>query len=69
MKKKNIISFLLLSVLFLASCSESPNREADNANIVSLSPNITEILFALGLGEQVVGVTSYCDYPPACSEK
>ena len=31
--------------------------------IVSLAPNITEILFALGVGEKVVGVTSYCDYP------
>src|SRR5437867_1190446 len=32
--------------------------------IVSLAPNITEILFALGLGEPVVGVTDYCNYPP-----
>jgi iron complex transport system substrate-binding protein len=32
--------------------------------IVSLAPNITEILFALGLGGRVVGVTRYCDYPP-----
>lgn len=31
--------------------------------IVSLSPNITEILFELGLGERVVGRTDYCDYP------
>lgn len=32
--------------------------------IVSLAPSNTEILFALGLGEQVVGVTDYDDYPP-----
>jgi len=31
--------------------------------IVSLAPSITEILFALDLGKQVVGVTSYCNYP------
>jgi len=31
--------------------------------IISLAPNITEILFGLGLGGQVVGVTRYCDYP------
>lgn len=31
--------------------------------IVSLSPSNTETLFALGAGEKVVGVTSYCDYP------
>jgi iron complex transport system substrate-binding protein len=33
--------------------------------IVSLAPNVTEILFALGLGENIVGVTDQCDYPPA----
>ena len=31
--------------------------------IVSLVPNGTEILFALGLGDQVVGVSHECDYP------
>jgi len=31
--------------------------------IISLAPNVTEILFALGLGDRVVGVTRYCDYP------
>ena len=31
--------------------------------IVSLAPNNTEILFALGLGDKVIGVTSFCDYP------
>lgn len=32
--------------------------------IVSLTPGTTEVLFAVGAGKQVVGVTSYCDYPP-----
>lgn len=32
--------------------------------IVSMAPSNTEILFALGLGERVVGVTSWCNYPP-----
>lgn len=32
--------------------------------IVSLAPSNTEILFALGLSDRVVGVTDYCDYPP-----
>ncbi len=31
--------------------------------IISLAPSITEILFSLGLGSKVVGVTSYCNYP------
>ena len=32
--------------------------------IVSLAPSNTEILFAIGAGPQVVGVTDFCDYPP-----
>ncbi len=34
-----------------------------------MAPNITEILFALGLGDRVVGVTRYCDYPPEAALK
>jgi iron complex transport system substrate-binding protein len=36
--------------------------------IVSLVPSATEILFALGLGDEVVAVTHECDYPPAARE-
>jgi len=32
--------------------------------IVSMAPSCTEILFAVGAGDRVVGVTEYCDYPP-----
>lgn len=32
--------------------------------LISLAPNITEILFAVGLGDKVVGVTSWDNYPP-----
>jgi iron complex transport system substrate-binding protein len=32
--------------------------------IISLAPSNTEILFAVGAGDQVVGVTTYCNYPP-----
>ena len=37
--------------------------------IVSLAPTNTEILFALGLGDRVVGVTDYCDYPAEAKTK
>ncbi|GBC92961.1 Vitamin B12-binding protein [bacterium HR15] len=37
--------------------------------IVSLAPSITEILFALKLGERVVGVTALCNYPPEARSK
>jgi iron complex transport system substrate-binding protein len=32
--------------------------------IVSLAPSVTETLFAVGAGDEVVGVSQYCDYPP-----
>lgn len=31
--------------------------------LISLAPSLTEVLFAIGAGEQLVGVTEYCDYP------
>ena len=37
--------------------------------IISLAPSNTEILFALGLGDKLVGVTSWCDYPPEALDK
>jgi iron complex transport system substrate-binding protein len=39
------------------------NLEANPERIVSLSPSNTEILFAVGAGDNVVGVTDYCNYP------
>ena len=38
-------------------------RPQEYKRIISLAPNITEILFALGLGERVIGVTQHCNYP------
>jgi iron complex transport system substrate-binding protein len=37
--------------------------------IVSVAPSVTEVLFALGLGDRVVGVTAYCNYPPEALKK
>lgn len=52
---------------------DSFNREVkiDKApqRIVSLAPSNTEILFALGLGDKIVGVTKYCDYPAEARTK
>lgn len=42
---------------------ENPQR------LISLAPSITETLYALGLGERIVGDTDYCDYPPEASLK
>jgi iron complex transport system substrate-binding protein len=64
--KKLIILILLLISYFLFPFSvmaESPNR------IISLAPNLTEILFAMGLGNRIVGVTNFCDYPDEARKK
>jgi len=68
--KKLIIFGLLLvapalagSLLTPAHAGETPNR------IISLSPNTTEILFAMGLGDKIVGVTNFCDYPEEVKKK
>jgi iron complex transport system substrate-binding protein len=37
---------------------------AGTRRIVSLAPSVTETLFAVGAGTQVVGVSQYCNYPP-----
>ena len=37
--------------------------------VVSLAPSATELLFAVGLDAEVVGVTTFCDYPPAAKAK
>ena len=37
--------------------------------IVSTAPSVTEMLYALGLGDRVVGVTTFCHYPPEAAQK
>jgi len=43
--------------------SSTVTIESPPQRIISLSPSNTEILFALGLGDRVVGVTEFCNYP------
>ncbi len=61
-----LIAARLLCVLCISAvslCAATPRR------IVSTSPGITEILYALGLGDRVAGVTTYCHYPPEAAKK
>jgi len=37
--------------------------------VVSLAPSITEILYAIGLTDEIVGVSEFCDYPAAAKQK
>ena len=58
------VALLLAVSLCAADGNAAPARAPAPARVVSLTPTITEILFALGLGKRVVGVTDYCNYPP-----
>ena len=54
-----------LTALILGACSprtDSPSTIPQR--IVSTAPSLTEMLFALGAGDRIVGVTSFCTYPP-----
>jgi iron complex transport system substrate-binding protein len=53
---------VLLAAVFASAFARAA---ASPARIVSLAPSVTETLFALGEGGAVVGVSQYCDYPPA----
>jgi iron complex transport system substrate-binding protein len=74
-------SFLCLLSILSPSTSASQNQTIKDdlgqthvlgdppQRIISLAPNITEILFALGLDEEIVGVTRYCNYPEKAQTK
>ncbi len=46
-----------------------PATPKETGRIVCMAPNLTEIVFALGLGDRVVGVSLESDYPPAAKER
>jgi iron complex transport system substrate-binding protein len=58
---------LALLLLVLAGCAEKQHRKTKpvgtHPRIVSLAPSLTEMIFAIGAGDQLVGRTSACDWP------
>ena len=56
-------SLLALLAFFFPAVS-TVAESSSCSRIVSLAPSITEVLFELGLGGNVVGVTRYCRFPP-----
>ena len=75
-EKPRISFFIIIGVLVVlwaspslcATFEDALGREisvpAPPKRLIALAPNLTEILFALGLGDRVVGVTNHCNYPP-----
>ena len=64
---------LLFIVIFVVIAIKPDSPRGDNKEhinnspqrIITLAPSITETAFALGLGDKIVAVTDYCDYPAA----
>ena len=65
---KKYIAALILIIVF-CSYAGAGEPAATPSRIISLAPNTTEILFKLGLGDHVVGVTTFCDYPEDAKSK
>src|SRR5712671_1344213 len=64
-----VLRRLVFAVLVLVSCRSDGRTVGRPAQrIVSLLPSFTELLFAIGAGDRVVGRTQWCDYPPAALE-
>ncbi len=63
------ISHLVLFILFFLTVFSVGYADEVNPRYISLAPSITEILFALGLDNEIVGVSSFCDYPAIAKVK
>ncbi len=58
------LAFLMVAYLLAAQLgAQVPQR------IVSAAPSITEMLYSIGVGDRVVGVTEFCHYPPEVRQK
>lgn len=68
-RAKTTLSVFCLLFLFLASgCANKQHENKSSTGkprIISLAPSLTEMIFAIGAGDQLVGRTSACDWPAA----
>ena len=64
------VRVLLLAAFLFVGCDKTPRPAAGELperaeRIVTLAPHLAELVFAVGAGDRLVGVSAYSDYPPA----
>src|SRR5215510_12416303 len=63
----SFLSAVFLAVAFICFLATEASSEGEQGRtlrrIVSLAPSVTETLFAIGAGEQLVGICTFCDFP------
>ncbi|WP_305046852.1 ABC transporter substrate-binding protein [Geoalkalibacter sp.] len=64
-----LIFFGLIGLLWLVANLGQPAWGMPQQRIVSLAPALTELLFALGFDEQIVGVSAFCDHPSQARQR
>lgn len=72
MQRKTLAGVLVGLSLIAAACgddTDDASGESAVTRIISLSPTATEMVYALGAGDQVIGVDDFSNYPPEAAEK
>jgi iron complex transport system substrate-binding protein len=60
---------LLAAALLLAGCGERTVQKHTGLRVIAMAPNTAEILYALGLSNEIAGVSRFCSYPPDVTNK
>ena len=66
-----VAALVALAVVCLAPepKGHAPRKGPPYERIVSILPSVTELIYAVGAQDRLVGVTTYCDYPPEATKK
>ena len=75
-KRTKLLCLLLVFIVILSACGTKSDQKHDSQSeghtykrIISLMPSNTEILYELGLGDDVIGVSTVDDYPKEVKDK
>lgn len=66
---RNLFKSLIILAVFFNTCFWVQAKSMANNRIISLVPSHTELLYALSSGQEIVGVSDYCNYPEQVADK